>query len=223
MNVKGILLFSGGVVIGAAGGVIGATLYWKKRIQKFVDREVESVKEFYANNNISEFVNVGVDIPEKDLNQIAKNPSGEISGVNVKARRPGKPEYVDYNKYYISANSDPAESIAPSEEDDDEEIRNILDGQEATRKMKKPPRIISHEEYGLRPELDKIELYFYAGDSVLANEEGEIVTDEDVLIGDALTKYGFNENDESVIFVRNESVGADYEITKTFSRYSDVY
>ena len=75
----------------------------------------------------------------------------------------------------------------------------------------------------VRPELDKIELYFFAGDSVLANEEGEIVTDEDVLIGDALTKYGFNENDESVIFVRNESVGADYEITKTFSRYSDVY
>lgn len=222
MNVKEVLLFSGGVVIGAAGGVIGATLYWKKRIQKFIDQEVASVKEFYANNDISEFVNTGVCIPDEDPNPIAKNPSGEISGVNVKARRPGKPEYVDYNKYYISANSDPAECIAPSE-NDDEEIRNILDGQEATRRMNKPPRIISHEEYGLRPELDKIELYFYAGDSVLATEDGEIVTDEDALIGDALTKYGFNENDESVIFVRNESVGADYEITKTFSSYSDVY
>ena len=41
------------------------------------------------------------------------------------------------------------------------------------------------------------------------------------IIGDALTKYGFQNNSEQRIYVRNDTFDTDYEIIKVFSSYAD--
>lgn len=75
-----------------------------------------------------------------------------------------------------------------------------------------PPRFISYEEYESGLETNGHETLLYFVDSrTLTNEQEEIISDPEYLIGKTL--YSLNDMD-SPIFVRNYVLGIDYEITK---------
>ena len=78
------------------------------------------------------------------------------------------------------------------------------------------PKLIKADEFDSNPAFDKQTLYYYTDDGLLLTEEDEIVENYVYLLGDTLTKYGFVDNDEKVIHVRNGNVSTDFEVIKVF-------
>lgn len=104
--------------------------------------------------------------------------------------------------------------ISPEEQAFDEHQKN----------KNKQPKIISAEAYSNLPaSIDQEVLYFYASDETLCDDNEEPVEEPERLIGDALTKYGFIDNDERIIFVMNYSLDTCYEIQKVDASWSDSH
>ena len=84
------------------------------------------------------------------------------------------------------------------------------------------PRLIKAEDYGNDRTLEMQELFYYTDTCTLTDEEDEVISGEraELLLGDALIKFGFDTNDEDTIYVRNERHGADYMITKIRAPYT---
>ena len=83
--------------------------------------------------------------------------------------------------------------------------------------------IIPPENFGELDDYETSSLTYYSGDDVLADENNEIVQDQDreKLIGrEAL--YHFGEYEEDSVFVRNDILGCDFEILLDRGKYSDV-
>lgn len=94
------------------------------------------------------------------------------------------------------------------------------------RNKNKPPKIISAEAYGELPaHIEKKVLYFYAYDETVVDEDNddEPLTEPERLIGDALTEYGFIDNDERIIFIMNYALDTCYEIQKIDASWSDTH
>ena len=96
--------------------------------------------------------------------------------------------------------------------------------EEHQKNKNRPPKIISAEAYGELPaHIDKEVLYFFAQDEMLTDDNEEPVEEPERLVGDSLTKYGFNESDEMIIFVMNYSLDTCYEIQKLDSSWTDTH
>ena len=81
------------------------------------------------------------------------------------------------------------------------------------------PYVISPQEFGEKPEYERISLTCYA-DGVVTDDGDEVLDDWADLVGpDALTHFGEYEDDS--VFVRNDILKADYEILKDLSPYHD--
>lgn len=88
----------------------------------------------------------------------------------------------------------------------------------------KAPKIISAEAYSNLPAyIDQEILYFYSYDEILCDENEEPIDEPERLVGDALTKYGFIDNDERIIFVMNYAIDTCYEIQKIDQSYTDTH
>ena len=81
------------------------------------------------------------------------------------------------------------------------------------------PYVITPDEFGDIYEYDTITLHYFA-DKVLADEDDEIITNVDEIIGrDSLTHFGEYEPDS--VYVRNDEMKADYEILLDLRNYYD--
>ena len=145
-----------------------------------------------------------------------------------------EPEYHDYTQYSKSGevkSIDPADYTHPVDsdetgyeefdEDEYEQARQDALSRSWSEKINSgsKPKIIPFEEYGSTGYLDEVTLYFYQEDGILATEDNEILTDVEAILGDALTKFGFDKNDEKVIYVRHYSRSTDYEVSKVFDGF----
>lgn len=111
---------------------------------------------------------------------------------------------------FLSENSD----YTPEEQAFDEHQKN----------KNKPPKIISAEAYSNLPaHIDQEVLYFYAYDEMLCDDNEEPIDEPERLVGDSLTKYGFVDNEERLIFVMNYSLDTCYEIQKVDSSWTDTH
>lgn len=86
--------------------------------------------------------------------------------------------------------------------------------------MPEKPYVISPYDFGEIDEYSQIELTYYA-DGTLEDDEGNIVTDGDELIGeDSLNTFGEYEDD--AVFVRNERLMTDFQILKDYRTYEEA-
>ena len=118
----------------------------------------------------------------------------------------------DFEEYHNITNLYSKESDE-EEEEDEEEVQEV-------RKSVKKPYVISPDEFGEMDEYDAISLNYYA-DGVLTNDWDEVIENVDDIVGiDSLNHFG--EYEEDSVFVRNDTLQADYEILKDVRNYSDV-
>lgn len=237
MNKKFIYILSGMVVGGCIGSVC-SFLYLKKSFEedeKKLNDDIEKYKSNMCN---------ACKMRETIVNSILKADTDAYNGVledanNTKETR----KKVNYSSMTNGSNKEVANMynnlasqtvndiygrLAEEEhpEDDEpvsEDMDDIVNAEdfEKEKKIGPGPKIIKASEYGEDPKLDCKQLIYYTDDETLATEEDEIVDDISGLIGDALTKYGFINNDgEDSIYVRNERRGTDYEIIKVHGSYS---
>lgn len=133
--------------------------------------------------------------------------------------------YFDPDESYCTASEEPVKDD-DSCSDFKERIETPEEEafEEHQKNKNRPPKIISAEAYGELPaHIDKEVLYFFAEDEMLTDDNEEPVEEPERLVGDALTKYGFNESDEMIIFVMNYNLDTCYEIQKLDSSWTDTH
>jgi hypothetical protein len=86
------------------------------------------------------------------------------------------------------------------------------------------PYVISIEEFSEeRDDFDKISLSFYDVDRVLTDENEDVITDIDSVIGtEALSRFGVVSENPDVVYVRNEQLSTDYEIICIHDSYAEA-
>lgn len=216
------LIFAGGLVVGA----VTSGLIVKKKCDKKMEEELKSQSDYYearidelyddeavADSDISEEEAV-----EEAPEEYSTSPMPVPEQDSLTRGRYKKPETTDYTTYY-KGKRDQAESESPKEDADYyEEARGSKD---------KGPKFIKMEEFGDDPRQSEVHLHYYMDDGVLTlsdDQSEELLEDFDEIhgmIGDALSKFGFDNNDEEVIYIRNRARGCDYEIVKIFGSYKE--
>lgn len=83
------------------------------------------------------------------------------------------------------------------------------------------PYVISYEEFHENPNgNEQSSLSYYEEDDVLADERDQPVESTDYTVGDDnLQRFGHGSRDRHVVFVRNEKLGMDFEITRSSGSY----
>lgn len=244
-GVRELIIFVGGLVVGAAGSLIATKFYYQKK----ADGEIESVEKAFTDRlrEIEGEKDDALDAASKALlsandyhredpgaSELLRNKS-TLDGI-IKA---GKADRVDYSLYYGSddgkAVSDAAKNSKESIEVDDHphddgEDGDMNDGIDepiielgSGRDDLREPYEIDYREYGSLPTFEFKELYFYQGDGTLVEAEGEsedIIDNHSYLVGNVLEKSGFTKNEEKTIYVRNEYISCDFEVMKVFGSYA---
>lgn len=245
-EIKTIVIFLGGVVLGGVIGVTATKNYFQDKYKKISDERVEELEHYYRNTS-----DYGCHRDEEEEEQ---EPDPEEFGSlltleerkkakerireNVKRRRTnysgmyqGSEEINDlYDKIEKAAeeehpvDSDEDEGLLTEETLEEEAFERhqaVLNSQTEVL-----PKIISSSALGdLPPETDMRTLLYYTEDGSLIEEDGgltDIIVDPSILIGDALTKYDFIDNDdEESIIVYNKMLDTCYEIVKVFGSVMD--
>lgn len=204
---KGIVIF----VAGAAAGALGSAGYFYKKSVKACNEYEEKCDADYQEKcaMCSASKNYGSESLKK-----SREEKSDKTSESQETQATNKIDYTRFSKPTWKDIVEKAEATLAKEESPMEE---------ANRPAKlRGPRLIKAEDYGNNRTLDTVELFYYTDNGVLANEDDEVIAPEsaELLLGDALTKYGFTENDEDYIYVRNEKHGCDYQITKIHAPYN---
>ena len=194
------------------GGILGSgTTYYicKKKMDERED-EIRSearkeYKEYYERKQVEE--------DEAIATHVKKVPD-----------KPIPQEYKELVNNYRVEEPDPAELENP--QDDEEEVdyaeeETVVDDliQEHLEKQNPNPKIILPESFGELNTYDTETLTFYQQDRVLVHEDETLVDDINFLIGDSLDRYGWADDDDDVLYVRNYKLQRDYEIIKKYEEY----
>lgn len=247
MRRDNVLFLLGGLFVGAAGGAFGAKLYLDKKYQERYDQQIAEMEEYYGKTD--EYKRVldeetdGVQVNPTGDGQNLNREDGILSDEErsrikerLKYNYDKTTNYAAQYRKYDSAGTetsdgrslDPADFEHPL--DDDEEAEMIYGSTEEAEMNEdhqanrgRAPKIISADDAAALPgHIENVTLYFYDEDEILCDEETREIDDPEMLIGDALTKYGFNQSDERIIFVMNYSLDTCYEIQKINGAFRDV-
>lgn len=275
MNTKSIMIFFGGMVSGAAAGVLAVRTHYKKKYEA----DYAALEEYYR--GVDKYARQDHDEDENEdeddgINSPETRPGGRMSqeerkeikeklnrnwegttnyagmyrvkdGVTeqklAEAQHPldqgeaGETDPGDIEPECVNCSYfDPEEGYCTVSEEhvnDDDSCSDFKEKvetpeeeafEEHQKNKNRPPKIISAEAYGELPaHIDKEVLYFFAQDEMLTDDNEEPVEEPERLVGDSLTKYGFNESDEMIIFVMNYNLDTCYEIQKLDSSWTDTH
>ena len=187
-------LFGGGCVL----GVFATKTYFERKYKDISDAEIESVKEVYRRKTIA----LNAEEQKEEVRESVTVGKGTLpaSSVLFENMTPENMQSMAF-KYHTISNDIP-EGEHPIEED-------------------YKPYMIDVDTFDETSDgYSKHEYSYYMDDSTLVSIEDEIVSAADTVGIDNLEI--FENSDEEVCYIRNESSGADYEITKVFSSYSAI-
>jgi hypothetical protein len=200
------------VLIFAAGAAIGSAVTWKvvkTKYEQIAREEIESVKEAF----------------ESRLADIQGEPDENPSTGNIDEQT-GCPGQINWEEL---------EDLKEDEEEEEEEYvptredlndyaslaSNYTSEKGGAKEMHRAPYVIAPYDFGELDGYKQIELTYYEGDDTLEDDEYNIITDRDELLGPkALTTFGEYEDD--AVFVRNERLRVDFQILKDPRTYKEA-
>lgn len=244
-NIKSTIIF----LAGAAVGSVVSWLLVKKYYEDKADSEVEEIRRAYDKHlEDLGYIKTSVDGEIEGDKEISEpEPGVKPTRSSLVEKLNNKPPLTDYSKYFkekggedlklkevvrdASKDVDPAELEHPEDDEPytDEEDRDQtldfedhqLNGEHRKAMMEgRLPYIIEPSDYELTcSNYEKLSLLYYISDDILCEEEdGEEVSRLDV-VGSCIRDSGFDENEEELLFVRNDRLMCDYEINKVFTNY----
>ena len=192
-NIKNVLLFT-------AGLVMGSVVTWKMakdKYEQWANDEIRMMREYY-NQKEEEYYE------EEDLDE-------EPIEAEVRTERNTKPDLTEYtSKLNESGYTDYSEISKKDEKEEDNESD-----------MEEKPYVISPEEFGDFDDYETIELTYYKNGYVTDDQDILMSNDEvEEAIGwNNITRMG--EYEEDALHVRNEKRKTDYEILQVFDDYRE--
>lgn len=243
-----ILTLLGGIVIGAAGGVLATKNYYQKKYEEEADRQIKDMEEYYdrTDSYVRGISEEGEEVnPVEDLDEeYTPMTAQEKAEIKERLRRNNR-ETINYAKMY--QNKSLSEQLEPLKEAVDEAfaavneelsplsqaVKDIADdemkdvktledraNEEHEKNKGRKPRIISVEKLGeIDPHYEEETLFYYMYNETVTTDEDEEVEEPEWLLGDCLDQYGFRSNDETVIFVQNFELSKVYEVQKIMASF----
>lgn len=220
-------------VFSAVAGGAGGYFFAKKRLRPYYEeisnREIAEAKEFYGRLHKNDDEN---DSPEKVMERLHGSAAVEAlqtyqGGHPVHApvateadlMEEFEPKVVKITeaieiveeKHNVFADSSPIES------------GNFNYEEEVPLRSGEKPYIITHDEfYEGEKDYEQITLTYFDGDDVLVDEQDQPVDDPEDTIGeDHLVRFGHGSKDNNVVYVRNDRIEADFEISRSFGKYAE--
>lgn len=192
---RSLIIFAVGAIAGAVCGVLGTRGYFKAKYEEEAEAEISEMRD-YTNKK------------KERLDQLEKE---QRERENYRSK-------IFENAYDDSEDDDAPEGthVVTDEE------RDYLEGQEISSKRSNVIKLIPVDAYGSEPGFDVGTLFYYTEDDILATEEEERIDNPEFYVGNCLDKFGFRDNDESSIYIRNYRVQYDYEICKVRSSFEET-
>lgn len=219
MEVKLAIAFAGGVLSGAGAMYLALNKFFRKRsedeiksVEKAFTERIQEVEE-ERDNALGVAKKAVIENGSNEKKDEVRSEALENSTVMNSIINGMSKDKVDYSTYYPDDH--------PQDDEPEEDVSEVINTVNNKRSDRKYAKIISYDDYGSLPGYDYKELYYYQGDDTLVDDQEDIIDNPELLLGDALTKYGFKTSDERTIYVRNEDFSCDYEITKVFQRFTD--
>ena len=194
------------VLMFAAGAAIGSAVTWKvvkTKYEKIAQEEIDSVKEAFADrlSNLQEQVDdySTADEAEEWVDRASKIDWSDFEDLEEEDENEPDNELNDYARL----------------------VNNYTNEKGGVDEMEtKRPYVISPYDFGELDGYSQVELTYYA-DGTLEDEDYNIVTDVDELIGsDSL--FTFGEYEDDAVFVRNDRLRADFQILKDYRTYEQA-
>jgi len=198
------------LVVGAATGYLVA----QKRLQRAYDailaEEVEATKDFYSRLHKTEFAT-----PEEaakffglDTIEVVEESDEEKLLQVVREHR-----YAEVDEEENTPAAQLLKNIFQEHGDD-------WDAEVAAR-TEDEPYIIDADEFGQNDgDHNQVELTYFEGDGVLADERDEHMNDPEKFIGDgSLLKFGYHSEDPNVVYIRNELLEMDFCVKRSTGAY----
>lgn len=196
------------LIMFATGSVIGSVVTWyflKKRYEKIIKEEINSVKETLKSSSrvnhsdkwhehLEDYI-YNKKLTLKENLEEAKN----LKDVHQVEKITQDNGYVDYSGIMTK----------PKEKKEEK-------GETTTTNS---VHIITPEEYG-NGDYETVSLMYFS-DGVLTDDQREPIENVDEVIGEESLLH-FGEYEEDSVFVRNDDLKADYEILLDIRKYSDV-
>lgn len=142
--------------------------------------------------------------------------AGRVRNYTEHFKSQGKPELAalvaKYNMGEVEI-SEPSTGVEPDVQFEDE----LADDDQDTPG---PIQIISMDEYAGLDGYQTVTLRFYEDDVVTDEHDNPIDHPEDILGDEALVSFGELSGDEDIVYVRNDTKRAAYEVVRTNTEYS---
>ena len=235
-----------GVAIAAAvAGGVGGYFIAKRKLRTFYEdlssQEIAEAKEFYANlNKVDVEGNPlspqqmldslhGVGTAAKALHEYQGNDADTDDEDEEDEALLRKTESKVTTKASFSTLQNEEDFDVPSEhvEESTTEVQNVfidptfdLKEEVKYRTADRPYIITLDEFYAADLDHDTESLIYYATDDVLCDEQDKPIDNKEEVIGeDHLVRFGSGSGNRNRLFVRNERLSMDYEITKSEGSY----
>ena len=200
MKVRDLIIF----VAGCAVGGIGASLYLKDVYRRYAQEEIDSVIDRERKKRETEACSYGRAVEDstedeeriEQAKEAAKNAANK-SSITEYANVVKKEGYKDYSEY---SKPEPVE---------EKEVNA------------NPISYILPSEFGDEEAYEQIELTYYA-DGILADEEGDLVQDIDLTVGNEFDEH-FGEYDDAMVYIKNDVMKAYYMIYMSDDCYRDIF
>lgn len=233
MNIKMIASFAAGVVVGGITGVVAMRQFYSRKIDEMMelmydDDDVNCENESGNGDDENESDGGDDDVDDEEQNTSkkgTKNNSGHNDGgrdtVDLNKIRDKINRNWERTSNYASMYDNPEPEDVDADEDymSEAQTREEIEEEEMFDEYQnnrgRRPKIISLDDYSSLPgNVDTGVLYYHRYDAVLVDEADEVIDEPERLIGDSLTKYGWDESEESRMYVMNYDMNTAFEVVK---------
>ena len=200
-----------GVILFAAGAVIGSLATWKIVKTKYEDiaqEEIDSVKEEYTRLMVSmrKKLNDSVAYEDDDDDESEEDADNDDFDDTMMTN------YNEIVRGYRSSDDkeedDQNEKKGEEKEEDDDEVSYM-----------NAPYVISPDDFGSVPGYN-VEPLDYFADGILADGWGVQLDIAETIGEDAVNHFG--DYDDDVVYVRNEQTELEYEVTRDPRTYAEA-
>ena len=210
--------FVGGTALGAGTGYFVAAKRLRAMYEVILDEENEKMKEFY-----SRLHKTGDYADPVTAADVLVADAAEALNEYQNGRQNVEDEPLTIDDVEVEAQDMITEHGVESVEDvvkrniwHDSSDEKMLEDRDTSK-----PYVITEAEWAFNEnDHDQINLTYFAGDQVLADDADGVIEHVDQIVGILnLDRFGVGTDDPNVLFVRNEKLGSDYEIARREDKY----
>lgn len=205
----------GGLVIGAVVSHIVTKTYLSVKYEEIIDRELEEAKNFYA-KRLKKFESMQDDDDAVHIQEYVEVIVEETDALDEAVKINSKSGYTSYHT--VGKDDDLADITKTLTADD------TFDHEAEERKRKKhQPYIVDYQTfYANDDEHHQQSLVYYSEDEVIVDEDDDVVQEWRAVLGHDNLRFGYGSEDSNAVYIRNDRLDSDYEVTLIRGNYHEI-